>query len=261
MTAEPPVISPDLIPRLKVIARDEGAPEGAVEFFQRVWSTPQETYRRRLEAIGFTGCARVLDAGCGFGQWLPSLAALNGSVTGIEYDGVRVASARRALTLTGCDGVEVQQGVVEEMPYEDESFDAVFSYSVVLCTNYPRTLREFHRVLKPGGRLYFNTNGLGWYLHNLVDGHNSTPGFSSFQMAVEAMQNTIKFLSTGRNIPGQCLIMPRELTERAVAEAGLKILNVAAEGCINLTGVPDVKPFFAAEYYGLESIYEMLCEK
>lgn len=246
---------------LQRIAEEEGATQGAREFFGRVWSTPQETYRRRLEAIGFTGCARVLDAGCGFGQWLPALAALNGSVTGIEFDPVRVAAARRALALTGCHGVEVQQGVVEELPFADGSFDAVFSYSVVLCTNYPRTFREFARVLKPGGRLYFNTNGIGWYLHNLVDGHHSTPGFSSFDMAVDAIRNTIAFLSTGRNVPGQCIIMPRELTERAVAEAGLRILHTAAEGCINLTGVPDVKPFFAAEYYGLESIYEMICTK
>ena len=44
----------------------------------------------------------------------------------------------------------------EELPFEDDSFDAAVS-TLVLCTvtDQERALREQHRVLRPGGRLLF----------------------------------------------------------------------------------------------------------
>jgi ubiquinone/menaquinone biosynthesis C-methylase UbiE len=44
----------------------------------------------------------------------------------------------------------------EELPFEDDSFDAAVS-TLVLCTvsDQDRALRELHRVLRPGGRLLF----------------------------------------------------------------------------------------------------------
>jgi ubiquinone/menaquinone biosynthesis C-methylase UbiE len=44
----------------------------------------------------------------------------------------------------------------EELPFGDDSFDAVVS-TLVLCTvsDQDRALRELHRVLRPGGRLLF----------------------------------------------------------------------------------------------------------
>ena len=38
-------------------------------FIQRVFSKGLDSYINRLEAIGFTKKSKVLDAGCGYGQW------------------------------------------------------------------------------------------------------------------------------------------------------------------------------------------------
>ncbi|HEY3724455.1 MAG TPA: class I SAM-dependent methyltransferase [Acidimicrobiia bacterium] len=50
----------------------------------------------------------------------------------------------------------VLRAPAEDLPYDDDSFDVVVS-TLVLCgvNDQPRSLREIHRVLRPGGRLLF----------------------------------------------------------------------------------------------------------
>lgn len=46
-----------------------------------------------------------------------------------------------------------------ELPFEDESFDAVvFANAIHRLYNPAGAIREFYRVLRPGGRLYLNAN-------------------------------------------------------------------------------------------------------
>jgi ubiquinone/menaquinone biosynthesis C-methylase UbiE len=51
---------------------------------------------------------------------------------------------------------KVLRAPAEDLPFEDASFDVVVS-TLVLCgvDDQPRTLRELHRVLRPGGTLIF----------------------------------------------------------------------------------------------------------
>ena len=95
------------------------------------------------------------------GQWLRALAGLNESVTGLEYATERVVVSSEILTQMQIGNARVVQGAAEAIPFADQSFDAIFSYSVLLLTDYRKALAEAWRVLKPGGKFYFNTNGLG----------------------------------------------------------------------------------------------------
>ena len=46
---------------------------------------------------------------------------------------------------------------IDDLPFKDESFDAVFSFAVLEHVKDPfRCARELYRVLKPGGKLYVN---------------------------------------------------------------------------------------------------------
>ena len=231
------------------------------DFFKRVWSQDLKKYELRLKAIGFENKEKVLDAGFGMGQWFITLGQLNKRAYGIEFSKERFNVVNDIVTFLKLDNLEIVQGTIEELLYEDNLFDAIFCYSVVLVTDFKRALKEFHRVLKPEGKLYFNTNGLGWYLYNLLEGHNSSSHFSSRQMAIDTIQNSISYYATGKNNPGQCIIMPKDLTLQFLKETGFSILAVDGEGKINLTKDIASISFFKDLYYDMEGVYEVLCQK
>jgi SAM-dependent methyltransferase len=99
----------------------------------------------------------VLDLGSGSGMDL-FVAALHvtetGSVTGVDMTPAQVEKARRLAADNGFHNVGVRHGYVEDLPFEDASFDAVVSNGVInLSAEKSDVFEEAHRVLKPGGRL------------------------------------------------------------------------------------------------------------
>ena len=103
------------------------------------------------------------------------------------------------------------QGRHRSLPFNDETFDGIFSYSVVYLTDWRKSLAEFARCLKPDGLLYVNTNGLGWYLLDFVEDRQSVEGYSSKVMARDALANTIRYYSENRREEGHCIVMPSDI--------------------------------------------------
>jgi ubiquinone/menaquinone biosynthesis C-methylase UbiE len=231
------------------------------DFFVRVWNTPDELYINRLKAIAFERLDVVLDAGFGFGQWLLPLSKLNRKVIGIEYSQVRYKTVQSMLSEAHIENIEVLNGSIEKIELPDNSVDAIFSYSVILCTDYRKSLSEFYRVLKPGGKLYFNTNGLGWYLYNLLEGHNSSDTFSARDMAIDSFENTIKYFSQGVHKPGSCIITPSETILMDLKQIGFSEISHGAEGSLKVIPSITAKSFFKGEYYNHEGVIEFLCTK
>src|SRR5580704_4524591 len=74
--------------------------------------------RAELERLPLPAGAQVLDAGCGSGRTLEELVRY-GEVRGIELDEGAAAVARDR-------GIgEVLEGRLEDLPYDDESFDLI----------------------------------------------------------------------------------------------------------------------------------------
>lgn len=109
--------------------------------------------------LALTGKERVLDLGSGVGGPSRYLAATFGCrVSGIDLTAAFVAAAillTRRMKLD--DKVDYRQGNALAMPYEDASFDVVWSQNVVMnIAARDRLYGEIRRVLKPGGRYAFS---------------------------------------------------------------------------------------------------------
>lgn len=113
-------------------------------------------YRAATEIALQPPGARVLDVPCGGGVALRGLTPGQG----VEYVAVdisptmleRTAAAARRRGLA--DQVDPQVADVEALPYDDDSFDLVVSFTGLHCFPDPlRAIIEMVRVLKPGGAI------------------------------------------------------------------------------------------------------------
>ncbi|WP_430402262.1 methyltransferase domain-containing protein [Hyphomonas sp.] len=112
---------------------------------------------------------RVLDLGCGAGRDVYALASLvgpGGHVTGVDMTAEQLAVAwayetwhAEALGYASPNTrfVEGELEKLDALDLEPASFDLIISNCVInLCTDKPAVFRAAHRLLKPGGELYFS---------------------------------------------------------------------------------------------------------
>ena len=118
---------------------------------------------------------RVLDVGVGTGFLSLPLAELGHDVVGVDLSEGMLSAARKKAKERGLN-LDLRIGDAEALDLEDESFDAVISRWVLWTLPNPeKAVREWRRVVNPGGKVYaFTTNfsgmagGLsGWIKRNL----------------------------------------------------------------------------------------------
>jgi SAM-dependent methyltransferase len=106
-----------------------------------------------FEAVSEAVQATVLEVGCGEGE----LAARIQAELGVEVVGLD--QSPRMVELSRERGVDARLGDVQELPFEDESFDvAVAAWMLFHAADLDRGIAELARVLRAGGRLVAVTN-------------------------------------------------------------------------------------------------------
>lgn len=102
---------------------------------------------------------RLLDVGCGTGNFLAGMAERGWDATGVEFDDGGVDTARTH------KNIKVYPGSVEEQSFPADGFDAITLSNVIEHVPDPAvTFAELKRILAPGGRLVMitpNINSLG----------------------------------------------------------------------------------------------------
>ncbi len=97
---------------------------------------------------------RLLDVGCGSGDFLLRMRARGWDVLGVEPDPVAAAAARRSV-------LDVRDGMLTDAAFADDTFDAIVLSHVIEHVHDPiALLRECGRVLRPGGVLVMMTPNL-----------------------------------------------------------------------------------------------------
>jgi len=116
------------------------------------------TVRHMASKLDLKPGAKVIDIGSGYGGAARYLARETGAhITCLNVSEKENARNRRMTAEQGLEGkIEIVQGVFEDIPFPDNSFDVVWSQEAILHSgDRKRVLKEVARVLKPGGDFIF----------------------------------------------------------------------------------------------------------
>jgi SAM-dependent methyltransferase len=95
---------------------------------------------------------KVLEIGVGNGSHAQLLATYARDFTGIDLTDYGVKSTTERMKVFGLDKAKILQMNAEDLQFEANSFDFVWSWGVIHHSANPRRiLQEINRVLKPGG--------------------------------------------------------------------------------------------------------------
>lgn len=94
---------------------------------------------------------KILEAGCGFGQWVISLQQRGFNITGVDIAANTILKLKK-----NYPDLKVSIADVENLPFKKETFDVYLSFGVIehFQDGPQKVLSEAGRVLKNGGLLY-----------------------------------------------------------------------------------------------------------
>ena len=170
---------------------------------QNSWLTVDE-YDRWLPALGLGPAAHLAEVACGSGGPALHVARTTGCrVTGVDINENAVATATAAADQAGAtDRVRFQRATADEpLPFADGTFDALLCIDSM--NHFPdraRVVRDWHRVLRPGGRALF------------TDPVVITGPVTNDELAL-------------RSSIGLFVFVPPDVTERFLAEAGFRVVQ------------------------------------
>jgi SAM-dependent methyltransferase len=125
---------------------------------------------------------RILDAGCGTGRNLAEFQRL-GPAEGVDLSAEAVEYCHRR----GLEGV--RQGVVEELPYEDDRFDLILATDVIEhLADDGKALAELGRVASPNARLIVTVPAYKWLWSHHDDAYHHYRRYTRPQLRLRAIE-------------------------------------------------------------------------
>lgn len=133
----------------------------------------------------------ILNVGVASGETSKMLAAF-GDVTSLEYDQECCDYLRNVAK------IEVTQGSMTELPYEDHTFDLVCAFDVIEhIDDHDKAVEEARRVLKPDGHLFITVPAFQflWSEHDLINHHFRRYDSSMLKNVLNKSELNLRFLS------------------------------------------------------------------
>ena len=147
---------PELTRRFTVILIG-GAHVGGVAALEDRARAPsyRAMFRSLVDLLAPEPDSRILDVGCGSGALVRLLAQWLGEGARIDAVDVNPFLSREAAALAADLGARIRfaPGSATALPFADETFDCVFSVTVLEECDADKAIREMMRVTRPGGRI------------------------------------------------------------------------------------------------------------
>jgi SAM-dependent methyltransferase len=117
--------------------------------------TYRAMFRSLVDLMSLRKGAAILDVGAGSGaldrllaRWHPDCA-----ISAIDTNQFLLSEAASLARAEGLGSIRYLPGNAEKLPFDDRSFDAIFSVTVLEECDADLALREMARVARPGGRI------------------------------------------------------------------------------------------------------------
>ncbi len=217
---------------------------------RRYWDDRSATYDSSLGHSGlendwkevlsgiFHGKKRILDIGTGTGFLAILLAELGHEVVGIDLSEGMLSVAREKAGKAGV-GIDLKIADAENLPFDDESFDAIICRHVLWTLPNPeKAVREWSRIVRNGGKVVVIDGS--WY------GSGVKRTFGRFLLAIYEKKNPFRPVGYDGNI-NRHLPLRKQVTPQKVAglmeSAGLGNISVTDLAWIRERLIAD-RPFF-----------------
>lgn len=139
---------------------------GLYDFLGYIGSMNQTTFggkqgtQKLFEQLNLTELSKnepmsILEVGCSIGYVTCNIAQnINCDITGIDISEILIEKAKEKQRKMGLDNVHFQVADARNLPFDDNAFDVVFAQALVaLLSEKSLCLKEFLRVVKPGGKI------------------------------------------------------------------------------------------------------------
>lgn len=130
----------------------------------------EEWHKNALQLSPSVQNLKILEVGCGVGDFALYLAEQQGDVTAVDFSDKAIELAKKKCEFQK-KNVNFQIADAQALPFADNSFDVIFSCECLEHIPVPQfALTEMQRVLKPSGRLilttenYSNAMLLYWFI-------------------------------------------------------------------------------------------------
>ncbi|NDW12359.1 class I SAM-dependent methyltransferase [Bacteroides sp. 214] len=223
------------------------------EYFANVERQGPGSPETTIKALSFidnlTEESRIADLGCGTGGQTMVLAQhVPGKVTGLDLfpDFIHIFN-RNAEQLGLQDRVKGLVGSMDNLPFEKESLDLIWSEGAIYNIGFERGLNEWKQYLKQGG--YIAASEASWFTDERPD------EITDFWMAnypeIDTIPNKVAQLQKAGYVPVATFIIP----ENCWTEHFYKPCSVAQENFLKkYAGNPTAEKLIAGQRYE-ESLY------
>ena len=172
---------------------------------------------------------KVLDVGTGTGIMAAACASLGLEVTAMDLCSEMIKKAKDTLLSNGlkADFVVTQ---ADELPFEDCSFDMIVNRNLTWALDRPEeALKQWHRVLRPGGLLlYMDANQYYFYFNEEENANRELYHKLKGEYHNERSKERVDYSlcdNTGYKLPLSRLNRPKEWDDKALPEAGFVIIK------------------------------------